>query len=94
MYSTDRPIVKLKGDYSIVRREELRDDLYALKDEDAISIDLTDVGYMDSTGLGVLIHFNTRFVEKGGPPIKLLNVQPRLLRVFSITGLARVFDIG
>ena len=93
MHPTDRPIVKLQGDYSIVRREELRDDLYAMKDEDAIAIDLTDVGYMDSTGLGVLLNFNRRFIEKGGPPIKLLNIQPRLLRLFSITGLARVFDI-
>ncbi|GAC1659781.1 MAG: anti-sigma factor antagonist RsbV [Vulcanimicrobiaceae bacterium] len=94
MYSADRPIVKLTGDYSIIRREELRDDLYALRDEDAIAIDLSDVGYMDSTGLGVLVNFNKRFVEKGGPPIKLLNIQPRLLRLFSITGLARVFDIS
>ena len=93
MQSADRPVIKLRGDYSIVRREELRDELYALRDEDAISIDLSDVGYMDSTGLGVLVNFNKRFVEKGGPPIKLLHIQPRLARLFSITGLDRVFEI-
>lgn len=94
MYAKDRPVVTLTGDYDSVRREELRENLYALKDEDAISIDLTAVDYMDSTGLGVLVNFNKRFVAKGGPPIKLLNIQPRMLRLFSITGLARVFEIS
>ena len=93
MHSVDRPTVKLSGDYSIVRREELRDNLYALKDEDCISVDLAEVGYMDSTGLGVLVNFNKRFIERGGAPIKLLNLQPRLSRLFSVTGLERVFDM-
>lgn len=89
----NRPTVKLDGDYDLSRREELRDALYALKDADAVAIDLQNVSYMDSAGLGVLINFNKRFVQQGGPPIRLLNVQPRLRRVVGITGLDKVFDI-
>jgi len=94
MQSTDRPVVKLNGDYDLSRREEMRDDLYVLKDEDAIAVDLAGVKYMDSTSLGVLVNFNRRFIQKGGPPIKLLNLQPRLVRLLKITGLDQVFDLG
>lgn len=94
MQSTDRPVVKLTGDYDLSRREEMRDDLYVLKDEDAIAVDLADVKHMDSTALGVLVNFNRRFIQKGGPPIELLNLQPRLVRLLKITGLDQVFDLG
>ncbi|GAC1390396.1 MAG: anti-sigma factor antagonist RsbV [Vulcanimicrobiaceae bacterium] len=93
MQHADRPVVKLRGDYDLSRREELREALYAHKDEDAIAIDLSEVRYMDSTGLGVLINLNKRFVLQGGPPLKLMNLQPRLQRLISITGLEKVFDI-
>ena len=94
MQSPNRPVLKLSGDYDLSRREELRDDLYALKDEDAVAIDLSDVRYMDSTSLGVLVNFNRRFIQKGGPPLRLLDLQPRLVRVLKITGLDQVFDLG
>ena len=94
MQSANRPVVRLSGDYDLSRREEMRDDLYALKDEDAVAVDLGEVQYMDSTAFGVLVNFNRRFVQKGGPPIKLLNLQPRLVRLLKITGLDQVFDLS
>lgn len=93
MQSADRPIITLNGDYDISRREELRDALYALRDVDAVAIDLEAVHYMDSTALGVMINFNKRFIQQGGPPIKLRNVQPRLQRLINTTGLDKVFDV-
>lgn len=86
-------MITLTGDYDISRREELRDALYALRDVDAVAIDLRAVNYMDSTALGVMINFNKRFIQQGGPPIKLRNIQPRLLRLIATTGLDKVFDL-
>ncbi len=94
MQSTDRPVVTLSGEYDLSRREEMRDDLYVLKDKDAIAVDLAEVKYMDSTSIGVLVNFNRRFIQKGGPPIKLLNLQPRVVRLLKITGLDQVFDLS
>ena len=93
MQSADRPVVRLNGDYDISRREELRDALYALREVDALAIDLAEVRYMDSTALGVMINFNKRFIQQGGPPIKLQNIQPKLMRLISTTGLDKVFDL-
>lgn len=94
MHAHNRPVLKLSGDYDLSRREELREDLYTLKDEDAVAIDLGDVRFMDSTALGVLVNFNRRFIQKGGPPLRLVHLQPRLVRLLKITGLDQVFDLG
>ena len=91
--ASERPVITLSGDYDISRREELRDALYALRDVDAVAIDLGEVRYMDSTALGVMINFNKRFIQQGGPPIQLRNIQPRLQRLINTTGLDKVFDL-
>jgi anti-sigma B factor antagonist len=55
-------------------------------------VDLSDVPYMDSGGVGVLVAMFTRTGRRGGR-FKLLCPTPRTCRVLEITGLLQVFEV-
>ena len=55
-------------------------------------LDLSDVEYMDSTGLGVFVGYFKQVKETGGQ-VKITGLSPRLKRLFDITGLNEVMDI-
>ena len=55
-------------------------------------LDLSDVNYMDSTGLGVFVAFY-KSVNSNGGHVKLKGLSARLKRLFDITGLGDIMDI-
>lgn len=57
-----------------------------------VAIDLSRVGFMDSSGLGALMSGLTRIKERSGS-IRLVAPNEQILRVFQITGLDKVFPI-
>jgi anti-sigma B factor antagonist len=73
---------------------KLRDHIVALVDQDErrIIVNLEDVEFMDSTGLGVLVGALKRLKEKDGH-LALVCPQGSVLRVLTVTGLNKVFAI-
>lgn len=63
-----------------------------LEEKDSAELNLSQVGYMDSTGLGVIVAFYKRVIAKKGS-IKLTGLSPRLYRLFEITGLSKIMEI-
>ena len=59
---------------------------------DDVVVDLRGVTFIDSTGLGVLIGARRRSLDAGGR-FRVLVTEPRILKVFEITGLADLFTI-
>ena len=57
-----------------------------------LAIDLSEVNYIDSAGLGALIGGLTRIRDRGGR-LALICPVPRITRIFEITGLNRIFDL-
>jgi anti-sigma B factor antagonist len=57
-----------------------------------VVVDLLGVTFLDSTALGVLVGALKRCREAGGE-LPLVITEPRLLKVFEITGLTGVFPI-
>jgi len=55
-------------------------------------IDLKEVDYIDSTGLGLLIGLRRRIKEGGGELCLILHT-PRMEKLFKVTGLVNVFKI-
>jgi anti-sigma B factor antagonist len=55
-------------------------------------IDLADVRFMDSTGLGALIQIRNA-AARDGRRVKLRSVHPRVRKIIEITGLLDVFEI-
>jgi anti-sigma B factor antagonist len=61
-------------------------------DGSAVALDLAEVGFIDSTALGVLLKFQPRFKARGGE-LLLVSEDRRVLRTLEITGLDRIFQI-
>ena len=58
-----------------------------------VTIDMAKVTFLDSTGLGALVSA-LRQARDGGGDITITNVAPNVRKVFDITGLAKVFELG
>ncbi|MBI5104477.1 MAG: STAS domain-containing protein [Solirubrobacterales bacterium] len=58
----------------------------------AVVLDLTDVAFIDSTGLSVLLNALRRVTRRGGR-MALVCTNPTVLRLFEITKLDTTFDI-
>jgi anti-anti-sigma factor len=57
-----------------------------------IYIDLNDVSYMDSAGLGALVRLKFSAVKAGGVSVKLVNIGPRVMQLLKITNLLDWFS--
>jgi len=55
-------------------------------------IDLSEVDYIDSTGLGIFVGFYKTLKANGGY-VKITGVNTRLKRLFEITGLDAILDV-
>jgi len=58
----------------------------------ALTIDLADVEFCDSCGLGALIRVRN-LCRDHAVDFRLANVQPRVVKVFTLTGLTDVFTL-
>lgn len=87
-------ILQLTGEVDVYTVPKLKEELLPLVDKtnQKVEIDLSQVSYMDSTGLGVIIGALKLSKSKNGQ-LTLLNATARLNRLFEITGLAEVMDI-
>ena len=57
-----------------------------------VVVDLNEVSFLDSTGIGVLVGALKRARERGGA-LHFCNAQARVKRVFEITGLMRALPL-
>lgn len=71
-------------------REKLAE--ITLNDSKEITLDLSQVSYMDSTGLGVFVGF-FKNTKAENATLKLTGLSSRLKRLFDITGLGEIMDI-
>lgn len=89
-----RAVVAVAGEIDVYTAPKLRDsitELVAAGSYDII-IDLEAVEFLDSTGLGVLVG-GLKKVRAHNGSLELVCSQERLLKIFRITGLAKVFVI-
>lgn len=87
--------LKLKGEIDIYTSNIFKDELQKLTSSDErvdIHIDATELEYIDSTGLGVLIGALKRLKSKD-KDIYIKNTKPNVKKIFSITGLDKIFKL-
>ena len=84
--------VQLHGDVDIYNADELRAGLADIAEGD-VEIDCTDLQYIDSTGLGVLVSVLKRTREKGYM-VRFWGLKPHIHKIFSLTALDELFEIG
>lgn len=91
----NRPVVTVSGDVDLRTSPRLRSVLLeaAQKTSGTLLIDLSDVNYMDSSGVGTMVYVK-REVERGGRRLVLVGLQPRVRSVLEITHLDKFFTIA
>lgn len=87
-------VIALGGEVDVYTSPRLKQEMVDLlnKGTARLIIDLSAVEYLDSTGLGVLIGGLKRARERDGD-LRLICDNLRILRIFEITGLTKIFDI-
>ncbi len=87
-------IVSVSGEIDVYTAPTLRDQITELVGQGRhhLIIDMGGVEFLDSTGLGVLVG-GLKKVRANGGSLRLICHQDRLLKIFRITGLAKVFVI-
>jgi anti-sigma B factor antagonist len=90
----DRIVVEVSGEIDVYTAPKLRDKITELVGDEVydIVIDLEGVEFLDSTGLGVLVG-GLKKVRAHDGSLSLVCTQDRLLKIFQITGLSKVFAI-
>lgn len=88
------PVVAVSGEVDVYSAPALKDSLSELMQSGAstVVVDLTDVAFLDSTGLGALVEARAATTEAGGS-LPIVCNHERILKLFTITGLDGVFSI-
>jgi anti-sigma B factor antagonist len=89
-----RVVVTVRGEIDVATSPGLRDRLYSIIDGGAreLVVDLSGLGFIDSSGLGVLVATLKHMRELEGELV-LAGLQQPALRVFEITDLTTLFTI-
>ena len=92
--SDGRVLVAVDGELDLATAPELRDVLVALSEDGdkEVTLDLTGLEFIDSTGLSVLVMTFTRARAAGGSLV-IRNPSQSVTRILEITGLVSVFTI-
>ncbi len=88
------PVIQLEGEVDVYTAPQLKQRMVELLEggAKAMVVDLEKVEYLDSTALGVLIGGLKRVREADGA-MAVVCPDPRIRRVFEITGLDKIFDM-
>lgn len=88
------PIIKLEGEIDVYTAPRVKSRMIDLVDQGKydIIIDLQKIDFLDSSGLGVLVGGLKRVKPHEGSIVLVIN-EERIMKIFKITGLNKVFPI-
>lgn len=83
-----RPVVRLSGDFDLLNAPTLADALNALSEvgEHRVLLDLSDVTFIDSSGVAALLEALHRGVQ-----VEIADSSPIVRRVLEVSGVAELF---
>jgi|SRR5579872_2401072 len=87
-------VVKVVGEVDVFTAPQLREALAVATEGDGrqVVVDLEDVDFLDSTGLGVLVFGLKRVRERGGD-LSVVCRHEQILKVLTITGLSKILKV-
>jgi anti-sigma B factor antagonist len=90
----DKTVVAVGGEIDVYTAPKLREQIVQLVEDGHyhLVVDMEQVEFLDSTGLGVLVGGLKRVRAHDGS-LRLVCTQERILKIFRITGLTKVFPV-
>jgi len=90
----DKTVVSVSGEIDVYTAPKLREQIVQLVEDGRyhLVVDMEQVEFLDSTGLGVLVGGLKRVRAHDGS-LHLVCTQERILKIFRITGLTKVFPV-
>lgn len=87
-------VIEVEGEIDIYSSNQLKTTILEEIESGAkrVAVVLSNVDYMDSTGLGLLIGAYKSLREKRGSLV-VVSPSPRIVRIFEVTGMNKIFDI-
>lgn len=96
MLDGTRLVLALAGDLDLTTAEALTqalDDLLKHYDQREVALDLAEVGFIDSSGLGVILG-RFRRLSSAGRSLSLTGVRPTVRTVLEIAGIPSVMPVA
>ena len=88
----ERTILALEGRLDTVTAPALQKSIDELPAGTAdLTLDFSDLEYISSAGLRVLLSAHKRMAKKGG--MRVANVSPAILEIFEVTGFSDILTI-
>lgn len=86
--------VNLEGELDVSTADKLKEHLHGLADKEILDmkINLENLEYIDSTGLGVMIGVLKK-LKVGNKEIYIVNPRSNVRKIFNITGLDKIFKV-
>lgn len=86
--------VHLDGEIDVYTAPRLKEELVSVVESGCpnVVVDMEKVGFIDSSGLGVLVSALRRARERDGV-VRIVCTRDNILKIFRITGLDKVFPI-
>jgi len=87
-------VITVAGEVDVYTSPTLKREIARVMDDgcDDVIVDLEKIGFIDSSGLGVLVS-SLRAVREQGGTMRLVCTSDSILKIFRITGLDKVFPL-
>ena len=88
-------VLDVGGEIDVATSPELQEILVELigNGPELLIVNLTDVSFIDSSGLGVLVGA-LKHVRAAGGDLRLVVTQPHIIKLLNLTGLDDVFSVA
>jgi anti-sigma B factor antagonist len=88
------PVLRVRGEIDVASAPEFHASLSDLvgQGSEIVLVDMSEVSFIDSTGLGVLVG-TEKEMRQDGRQLQLKVNQPQILRLLELTGLDEIFTV-
>lgn len=86
------PVIWISGDIDLSNAHQLRAALESVEAKQSVAIDMTELAFIDSTGLNAIAQYGRRMMEND-KDVYLIVTRPPLRKIFEITSLDQHFTV-
>jgi anti-sigma B factor antagonist len=87
-------VLGVHGELDLYSSPRLREQVAAIDDGTRVVLDLTDVAFVDSSGLGAMVGSLSHVKERGGSFALVVPLGSPVDRLLGLTGLDQILDVA